>query len=102
MAHAVETALNSERDEDSAEMEAAEALLSAADELAKTPRAHSADGTPLAALGEGSSSSPVATAAAAPQITATGLAPGATLWAPLRGASLASLFPDWAPLCAMG
>ena len=102
MAHAVETALNSERDEDSAEMEAAEALLSAADELAKTPRAHSADGTPLAALGEGSSSSPVATAAAAPQITATGLAPGATLWAPPRGASLASLFPDWAPLCAMG
>ena len=102
MAHAIETHLNSDP-EDSAEAQAAEALFQAADENARTPRAHSADGTPLA-LEEGSapSSSPAAAAAAAPLITATGLAPGATLWAPPRGASLASLFPDWAQVCTLG
>lgn len=97
MAHAVETALNTEP-EDSAEAEAAEALLQAADEHAKEPRAHSADGTPLAVPPEEGTST---AAAAAPQITAMGLAPGATLWAPPRGASLASSFPDWAQVCTM-
>lgn len=103
MAHAVETALNTEP-EDSAEAEAAEALFQAADEQAKVPRAHAADGSPLSVSSEeGTSSSPATTttAAAPPQITATGLAPGATLWAPPRGASLASLFPDWAQVCVM-
>ena len=102
MARAVETALNPEHEEGtSAEMEAAEALFQAADEHARTPRAHAADGTPLKVEGETSSSITSNVQPALPQITATGLAPGATLWAPPRGASLASLFPDWAQVCAM-